>query len=177
MGQRCSGSDADRGGAFRLRRTCWALALLAAGIGGTAGAVSAQSPAAERPEAMVRAIYNALDGRSEGLQPSEWTEPEVARRLFVPDLAALAVEEGRRAVPDRRVPFDPFTGALQIRPRQVGVKIIAVSQTQAELSVRFTVSHTLRTVGYRLARRADGWRIADIWWGTDKRRSFRRLLD
>lgn len=172
-----SGSVAGRGGAFRLRRACWALALLAAGLGGAVGAASAQPGAAERPEAMVRAIYNALDGRSEGLQPSDWTEPEVARRLFVPDLAARAVEEGRRAVPDRRVPFDPFTGALQIRPSQVGVKIISVSQAQAELAVRFTVSHTLRTVGYRLARRAEGWRIVDIWWGDDKRRSFRRLLD
>lgn len=133
-------------------------------------------PLPERPEEIVRTIYRALDGKDPSLSPVDWTEPETARQLFVPSLAGLAVAEGRRAVPDRRLPFDPFTGALQIRPERVAVRTVSSSQTKAEVVARFTVSRITRTVSYRVTKGADGWRIADIWWGTDRSRTFRRLL-
>lgn len=134
-------------------------------------------PLPERPEDTVRAIYRALDGKDDGLSPVDWTQAQTARRLFVPSLAELAEAEGRRAVPDRRLPFDPFTGALQIRPERVAVRAVSASDRSAEVVARFTVSHTPRTVTYRLAHVSDGWRITDIWWDTDKRRTFRRLLE
>lgn len=133
-------------------------------------------PLPERPDEIVRTIYRALDGKDPSLSPVDWTEPETARQLFVPSLAGLAVAEGRRAVPDRRLPFDPFTGALQIRPERVAVRTVSSSQGKAEVVARFTVSRTTRTVSYRVIKGADGWRITDIWWGTDRSRTFRRLL-
>lgn len=136
----------------------------------------AEVPRPERPEEMVRALYRALDGKDDSFSPVDWTDAAIARRLFVPSLAELAIAEGHRAVPDRRLPFDPFTGALQLRPERIAVRAVSASPKSAEVVARFQVAQATRTVNYRLSYGAQGWRIADIWWGSDTHRTFRGLL-
>lgn len=136
----------------------------------------AQAQAQARPETLIRDLYRARDGKGPEPDPTRWTEPEVARRLFVPRLAALAVEDGRRAVPDRRIGFDPFTGATGVATRNPLIRVVSQTGTRADVEARFPADPAGRGATFRLVPGPDGWRIADIWWGGDRTRSLARLV-
>lgn len=130
----------------------------------------------QRPVAFIRALYRAQDTGQGGLNPTAWTSRAVAPRLFVPGLAELAEVEGQRAVPDRRVPFDPFTGPMPDRPQRLAVRTVAEAGGRAEVSARFFASGRMQEVAFRLVDTAAGWRIADIRWGTGRTGSLAGLL-
>lgn len=139
-------------------------------------APAAAEPIPVRPDAMIRDLYRARDGKGPEADPTQWTDPETAQRLFVPRLAALAVEDGQRPVPDRRVSFDPFTGATGAPTQRLRIAVVQQSESRAEVEVRFPTVPGSRNVTFRLVAEGGGWRIADIWWGGDRGRSLARLL-
>lgn len=131
---------------------------------------------APRPDAFIRTLYRALDTGEAGLNPATWTTAQTAALLFTPDIAALAEEEGRRALPDRRVPFDPFTGPAAARAQRFAVRIRTEGGGRAEVSARAVASGRIEEVVFRLVETPAGWRIADIRWGEGYTRSLKALL-
>lgn len=119
----------------------------------------------DRPDLVVRALYETHRPHVEGLGRSLLTDPIARRRFFTRALGDAIARDERRAIETGvrpRLTFDPMSGAVEpdVRDLLIGDSVIEghLSRVTATLVSHGRVMH----ITYVLVREQGHWKIDDI---------------
>jgi hypothetical protein len=135
---------------------------LVLGLGALSWPAAAQT---DRPDLVVRALYEAHRPHVEGLGRSLLTDPIARRRFFTRALGDAIARDERRAIEmgmRPRLAFDPMSGAVEPDVRELVIGE-GVTEGQGSRVVASFRSHgTATTITYVLVREQGHWKIDDI---------------
>jgi len=139
---------------------------------------AAAAVAADRSAlAFVTDIYNAYKGKNAKGHPLD--DDRAIRRYFEPSLAALIVNDRRRAARRGEVGAldgDPFIDAQDWDVSAFDIAVEETAPGKASATVKFTNLGTPNTVVLALVNIRTDWRISDITWRRDGKPSTLRAL-
>lgn len=145
---------------------------------GAAGAFAAPALAADdTARIFVAQIYDAYKGKDAKGHPLD--SAQEVRRYFEPSLAALIIKDSDDAAKRGEVgnlDGDPFIDAQDWEIARFDIAVRETAAGKASATVKFTNLGSPRTVVLDLVKVKNDWRIANITWLRDGKRSTLRAL-
>ena len=123
------------------------------------------------PRGFLAAIYDSYKGNSDKVKGIPLSNPTTVRNYFEHALAELIIKDIESARARRNVPQlngDPFIDAQDWEIRSFAIRVKEAGPGKATGTVSFANFGRKETVIVELVRLKDGWRIADIDWGTER---------